>query len=910
MKKKIILISLMLVLFACLLAIGVSAATPDMYIEFGARFPGSDEYITVYTQNAGKAGNPQIDFATYKFYSDVEFTQEVDMSTATGIDFSVAKTHGCNGKVADRMTKPSAPFVNCVEVKWFLEGFPTVSYNGSFFKGWTGLKHFDFGNATAIHDNTFEGCGLESITIPATVTSIGGSAFKNCVSLKSVKIEGNITKQGNGDTFNGCTALETVDLGPTTTTGKKMFSGCTSLKTIDVSEITYFGASAFENCTSLTSVEISSNVTTIKECVFKGCTSLTSVKLNEGVPYVGQTMFSGCTSLASVSLPTTITEIKSNAFTDCKALTSITIPENVTSLGSQAFLRSGITSLHIPAKVTSIGYQVAELTPITSLTFAENSQLTFIDHRAFSDCDSLVGPVILPDGLVTIDYGLFSGSAKLKAVKMPDSVTTFTGDGALFSQCSSLEFVQFSKNLTSTIAKSMFEGCTSLKAISFPDGVTTIEYKALRSCTSLQAVYLPSGLTNLGRISNWKASDWGVFYQSPNVYLVNEPFDVFDGDTLIGDKFVMPAKPEVYYMPSGLTVVGNSEFQDCTNLNDYIVFPVGVTSIADCSQGAFFNIGKNRASNPVTLVFLGDMTTLQIRQNETSYSNIHYVFANPNDVDLSCVAVTIGAANNKNQTNTYMYFCAGKVSYDLSTFKTANGVAYTVQETDYEKTTYTEETQPHFADIKKSVFTAPTCVDNKKETSYCFCGAKIGTTEKENTSLGHEHSIFVGLIYESYLKEGYYGYRCERCEDVNKDETAPALFICLGFSASKTGNGISLGFRVNAEAVDVYTSETGKTLKYGVFAVSQSKLGENDIFDENGDATEGVISAEIQRTDFAAFDIKVLGFETDTQKTALLALGAYVEVTKDGVTEYSYMQNEEPGENEKYSFTSYSTVVQ
>ena len=92
MKKRILLVALMAMLLVMAFAISVSAETPSMYIEFGARFPGNDQYITVYTENAESSGNPQINFETKKFYSDINFTQEVDMSTATGIDFSVAKS--------------------------------------------------------------------------------------------------------------------------------------------------------------------------------------------------------------------------------------------------------------------------------------------------------------------------------------------------------------------------------------------------------------------------------------------------------------------------------------------------------------------------------------------------------------------------------------------------------------------------------------------------------------------------------------------------------------------------------------------------------------------------------------------------------------------------------------------------
>ena len=214
----------------------------------------------------------------------------------------------------------------------------------------------------------------------------------------------------------------------------------------------------------------------------------------------------------------------------------------------------------------------------------------------------------------------------------------------------------------------------------------------------------------------------------------------------------------------------------------------------------------------------------------------------------------------------------------------------------------------HVANPDKTKTFEENCVDNRIETTYCFCGVEIGTFEMENTALGHAHTIFVGLIYESFLNDGYYGYDCERCDDVNKDQKAPALFECLGFSASSTGDGISLGFKVNNEAVANYTSVTGKAVKYGVFAVSQNKLGDNDIFDENGEATEGVINAPIGRTDFTAFDIKVVGF-TDGNKNSPIALGAYVALTENGKTTYSYMQEGTPNEGEKYHFVSFSQII-
>jgi hypothetical protein len=120
--------------------------------------------------------------------------------------------------------------------------------------------------------------------------------------------------------------------------------------------------------------------------------------------------------------------------------------------------------------------------------------------------------------------------------------------------------------------------------------------------------------------------------------------------------------------------------------------------------------------------------------------------------------------------------------------------------------------------------------------------------------------------------------------------------------------GISLGLKVNNKAIADYKEATGVDIKYGVFAASLEKLQGGDIF-VNGVANANAICAEIKATEFSAFDIKVTGFAND-QKDVLLALGAYVATTKDGATEYSYMQDSTKGTtNGKYYFASYNDIV-
>ena len=172
----------------------------------------------------------------------------------------------------------------------------------------------------------------------------------------------------------------------------------------------------------------------------------------------------------------------------------------------------------------------------------------------------------------------------------------------------------------------------------------------------------------------------------------------------------------------------------------------------------------------------------------------------------------------------------------------------------------------------------------------------------------HDFSIFGGVSYVRFNEEGTKTLVCASCGAQSYEKTTP-LFTCLGYSAPENGvGGIAIAFTVNKEAVTAYTEATGKALKYGVFAVSQEKLGDNDIFDDDGVVADGVINAEIKNVDFAAFELKIVGF-TETQKDAKLALGAYVAVTDGEATEYSYMQSGEPNENEKYCFVSYNDIV-
>ena len=93
-----------------------------------------------------------------------------------------------------------------------------------------------------------------------------------------------------------------------------------------------------------------------------------------------------------------------------------------------------------------------------------------------------------------------------------------------------------------------------------------------------------------------------------------------------------------------------------------------------------------------------------------------------------------------------------------------------------------------------------------------------------------------------------------------------------------------------------------------MFAVAQVKLGDSDIFDENGDAINGAINAEITGEKVVSFTLRIIGFTVEYYDTKL-AMGVYVTETTDEGTSYAYLQAGTPNTGDKYSFVSYSDVV-
>ena len=341
-----------------------------------------------------------------------------------------------------------------------------------------------------IHSEAFRNCsGLTSITIPGSVTSIGGAAFYGCSSLQYNEYSNAYYLGNNENPYLVLIKPKTTDI--------------TTCEINENSKIIY--SYAFQNCSSLTSITIPGSVTSIGECAFLSCWGLTSVTIPNSVTKIGEEAFFGCESLTSITIPNSVTSIPGGTFAYCESLTSITIPESVTSIGDYAFREcSGLTSVTIPNSVTNIGkYPFEGCISLSSVTLhckevgswffgmgsikkvVLGNEVKIISYLAFALCTGLTS-IIIPNSVTEIGEEAFLGCESLTSITIPNSVTSISVEA--FANCSSLTSVTIPNSVIS-IGGGAFFGCSGLTSITIPESVKSIGEKAFGSCSGLTDVY-------------------------------------------------------------------------------------------------------------------------------------------------------------------------------------------------------------------------------------------------------------------------------------------------------------------------------------------------------------------------------------------------------------------------------------
>lgn len=308
----------------------------------------------------------------------------------------------------------------------------------------SGIRRIEIGEGiTSVGNNAFHASeGIESVTLPSTLRSIGKSAFS----------------------ANGISEITLPD--GLETVGEGAFGYCSSLKQIVLPEsVKTLGYGAFVWCTALESVTLPSGLTKIDGHTFEHCESLRSITIPEGVKTIGSSAFYWCKALEEAVLPSTLKKIGDSAFFRCGSLAKCPIPASVTSIGETAFSDcSLLTEAALPAKLKTLGLSAFSGCGITSIAFPDG--ISDIPAGVAMNCTSLER-VTIPDGVTAIGEAAFSGCVHLQEVTIPERVTTI--GACAFFDCNSLTRVRIPAAVAE-IGEGAFAGCARLRTVEVADG--------------------------------------------------------------------------------------------------------------------------------------------------------------------------------------------------------------------------------------------------------------------------------------------------------------------------------------------------------------------------------------------------------------------------------------------------------
>lgn len=279
-----------------------------------------------------------------------------------------------------------------------------------------------------IGEEMFYQSDLRSVVIPTNVTTVGYSAFKRCSSLTTVTFEKESqlkTIGGDyyyGGAFSDCTALTSIEIPASVETiGNTAFSDCSSLATVTFekgSRLKTIGNNAYYRCTSLTSIEIPASVETIEKKAFMHCSSLATVTFEKGSQlktiagdsYDGA--FSDCTALTSIEIPASVETIEATAFKRCSKLTTVTFEK-----GSQLKIIGGGFD-------TNVGYRYiygafSELKNLMTVDMSACTQVEIIEECAFYNDPELRLFKVSTETPPTCENNAFVGINPYSVLKVP-----------------------------------------------------------------------------------------------------------------------------------------------------------------------------------------------------------------------------------------------------------------------------------------------------------------------------------------------------------------------------------------------------------------------------------------------------------------------------------------------------------
>ena len=435
-----------------------------------------------------------------------------------------------------------------------------------------------------IAEKAFADCDtLTGVTIHSGILAVGKSAFSGCDNLKSVTVMEGVYEVREYAFYN-CPALTTVILPDSMGYLEKYtFYNCTSLKNVVLgSRVSSIPTYCFYGCASLAEIDVPATVGYIGENAFEGCTALKAIDLPEGLARIEDNAFSGCTLLSSVTLPSTLKKIDYNAFYRCPSLSVVTLPDGLTFLASNAF--SGLNYAWC-----SVGSYASQACSDADIPFRDAaypdvllahvqvgsgvSGLCILSHHAAA-AELVIPSQIGGMDVVALGFYAFGDRTDLEKVILPEGLIHI--DYSTFYRCTSLSSISLPSTLE-YIGPICFYGCTALTELTLPDNVTYISESALEQ-TGLTLVHCSVETASAAALADTGLPIADADY--PDCLFVRS--DNEDGTPGLTLYQYLGAEPSVVlpesYSGVTLNAIGRGAFSGCTFL-ERIALNEALTSI-------------------------------------------------------------------------------------------------------------------------------------------------------------------------------------------------------------------------------------------------------------------------------------------------------------------------------------------
>ncbi len=448
---------------------------------------------------------------------------------------------GCTELVTKEITIPAT-----------IEGYPvTAIADSAFADNDAKFKKVNFNEGLkSIGKNAFFSCGLESLVIPDSVTSIAKDAFWLNNNIKTVQF-GTGLKEIN-DIFSGNDVMESITIPDNVEyIDSSLFSMFSALKTVNIgSGLKDTIGSAFHPCDALQEINVDPDneylcsvdgvlfskdmkrliaypagredeiYTTPETVEIIGMDAFRSslvieVIFPEGLKEIQQAAFHNG-ALVSVELPSSVKTVKEYAFA-YNELEHLDLGLGVESVEKSAFWSSIMfkdRDLNIPASLKEIGdsafggensdriFKYLTVSPYNQNYSSENNVLFNKDKTKIiqfpcynSDkYGNYVDTYTIPDGVTTVAEWAFYEGCKVEHIIMGKDLKTI--EPRAFAENNYILTVEFNYGLE-YIGEDAFYSCNLIDSFELPDTVTFVGQDAFRSVNVAKRIVLSQGMTSV-----------------------------------------------------------------------------------------------------------------------------------------------------------------------------------------------------------------------------------------------------------------------------------------------------------------------------------------------------------------------------------------------------------------------------